>query len=105
MDVEKIFKDLVAELELEKLSEKDQEEALLSISTAIQKQFLMDVYNRIGKDMFEALEASLKMGEEFYSTTLKHLIPDYDAMFQESRKKVLDAYKNAKPSPETAVVQ
>ncbi len=105
MDENKTFQDLVKELELGDLPEEYQEEVLLSIATAIQKQFFLDVYNRIGKEMFDALEASLKMGEEFYGTTLKHLIPDYEEMFQVSRKKVLDAYKNAKIEEETAVVQ
>ena len=105
MDEEKIFQDLINELELGDLSEEYQEEVLLSIATAIQKQFFLDVYNKIGKEMFDALEASLKMGEEFYGTTLKHLIPDYEEMFQASRKKVLDAYKNAKIEEETTVVQ
>jgi hypothetical protein len=104
MDIDTILKDLIKELELEGLPEAEQEEMLLAISTAIQKQFFLDVYAKIGKDMFEALEASVKMGEEFYGTTLKHLVPDYEEVFQSSRKKVLDSYKNAKPPEETAVV-
>lgn len=95
MDLEKIFQELVTELGLESLSVEDQEQLLRSLAESIQKQFFMDAYERVGKDQFEALDASLKMGEDFYITTLKHLIPNYEEMFQISRKKVIDAYKNA----------
>lgn len=95
MDKELILKQLIEELGLMDLSEEDQKEALISVAESIQKQFFMDAYDRVGKDQFEALEASLKMGEGFYETTLKHLIPDYEELFQISRKKVIDAYKNA----------
>jgi len=95
MDSETIFKQLITELGLESLNEEDQERTLLTLAESIQKQFFVDAYERVGKDQFEALEASLKMGEDFYVTTLKHLIPDYEEMFQVSRKKVIDAYKNA----------
>ncbi len=104
MDQDTIFQNLVKELGLEQLSSEHQEEMLLAISTTIQKQFFLDIYNRIGGDMFEALEASLKMGEEFYETTLKHLVPDYEEILKASRTKVLDAYKNATPAAETDVV-
>lgn len=105
MDPEIIFQQLVKELGLEGIKEEDQEEMLFSISKAIQKQFFLDAYERVGQEQFEALEASLKMGEDFYATTLKHLIPDYEEMFQSSRKKVIDAYKNHEVAPETPVIQ
>ncbi|HCC05950.1 TPA: hypothetical protein DEP94_01140 [Candidatus Nomurabacteria bacterium] len=95
MDSETIFKQLITELGLESLNEEDQERTLLTLAESIQKQFFVDAYERVGKDQFEALEASLKMGEDFYVTTLKHLIPDYEEMFQVSRKKVIDAYKGS----------
>lgn len=95
MDLEKLFQELVIELGLEGLSVEDQEQILRKMAESIQKQFFMDAYERVGKDRFEALEASLKMGEDFYVTTLKHLIPDYEEMFQVSRKKVIDAYKGS----------
>ncbi len=95
MDTETTFQQLIAELKLNSLEREDQERTLLSLAESIQKQFLSDAYDRLGKDQFEALEASLKMGEGFYETTLKHLIPDYEELFQISRKKVIDAYKNA----------
>ena len=105
MNQEEIFQGLVQELHLDGLSPEEQEDALLAIAESVQKQFLLDCYERLGKDMFEALEASVKMGEDFYATTLKHLIPDYEELFQTSRKKVIDAYKQAHSSTETAVVQ
>lgn len=95
MDPETIFQQLIKDLELDGIKPEDQEEILFSLSKAIQKQFFLDAYNKVGKDQFEALEASLKMGEDFYVTTLKHLIPEYEEMFQESRKKVIEAYRNA----------
>jgi hypothetical protein len=33
------------------------------------------------------------MGEEFYATTLKHLVPNYEEIFQASRQKVVVAFK------------
>lgn len=105
MDSEIIFKQLITELGLESLNEEDQERTLLTLAESIQKQFFVDAYDRVGQDQFEALEASLKMGEDFYKTTLKHLIPDYEELFQISRKKVIDAYKNATPATETPVLQ
>ncbi len=95
MDPETIFQQLIKELGLEGIKQEDQEEILLSLSKTIQKQFFLDAYERVGKDQFEALEASLKMGDNFYGTTLKHLIPDYEELFQSSRKKVIDSYKSA----------
>ncbi|MCX6757170.1 MAG: hypothetical protein NTW35_03435 [Candidatus Nomurabacteria bacterium] len=105
MDPETIFQQLIKELGLEGVREEDQEETLLSLSKTIQKQFFLDAYERVGKDQFEALEASLKMGDNFYGTTLKHLIPDYEELFQSSRKKVIDSYKNAKLTQETTMLQ
>lgn len=66
---------------------------LLEVSKTIQKQFLFDVYELIGEKDFDALQASATMGEEFYATTLKHLLPNYEEVFQEGRKKVSDAFK------------
>lgn len=105
MDPETIFQQLIKELGLEGIKQEDQEEILLSLSKTIQKQFFLDAYERVGKDQFEALEASLKMGDNFYGTTLKHLIPDYEELFQSSRKKVIDSYKNAKLTQETTMLQ
>jgi hypothetical protein len=65
---------------------------LFEVSKTIQKQFLFDVYDTLGEEKFAALQASANMGEEFYATTLKHLVPNYESMFQEARKKVVQAF-------------
>ena len=93
MDLETQRKKLIQEFGLEPLSEKDKDEMLLGLSDAVQKNFLLAVYEKIGKDQFDALQASATMGTEFYSTTLKHLIPDYEQLFMSSRAKVLQAFK------------
>ena len=59
---------------------------------SIQKQFLFDVYDILGEQQFEALQASAHMGEEFYATTLKHLVPNYEEVFHAARKKVVAAF-------------
>ena len=93
MDLETQRKKLIQEFGLEPLSEKDKDEMLLGLSDTVQKNFLLAVYEKIGKDQFDALQASATMGTEFYSTTLKHLIPDYEQLFMSSRAKVLQAFK------------
>ena len=105
MNEDQIYQDLVKEFGLETLTPEHQEETLLSLSKSIQKQFFLDIHEKIGAEMFEALEASIKMGDQFYTTTLKHLVPDYEEIFQTSRKKVTDAYKNAATEQKTDMVQ
>lgn len=104
MDQDTVFQNLVKELDLGHLSEEEQEDTLLAISQSVQKQFFLDIYNKIGPEMFEALEASLKMGEQFYLTTLKHLVPDYEDILTSARQKILDAYKSTEKQEETPVV-
>lgn len=95
MNFQELYNQLVKDFNLQGLPEEDKEDMLLEVSKTIQKQFLLDVYDRIGESSFDALQASATMGEEFYATTLKHLVPDYEEVFQESRKKVVAAF-NAK---------
>jgi hypothetical protein len=92
MDFQELYNQLVKDFNLQDLPEEDKEEMLLEVSKTIQKQFLFDVYDRIGKEQFDALQASANMGTEFYATTLKHIVPDYEAIFQEARKKVVKAF-------------
>lgn len=92
MNFDELYKQLVKDFNLEGLPEEDKEEMLLEVSKTIQKQFLLDVYDILGKDQFEALQASAAMGEEFYATTLKHLLPSYEEVFQISRGKVVSAF-------------
>lgn len=95
MDTELLLKNLIDEFDLQGLTEEEQGDIISSIADAIQKQFLTDVYDKVGKENFDALEASLSMGEAFYATTLKHLIPDYEDVFQASRAKIVKAYKDS----------
>lgn len=92
MDFKELYNQLVEDFNLKNLPEEDREDMLLDISKSIQKQFLLDVYDVIGEKNFDALQASANMGEEFYATTLKHLLPQYEEVFQESRKKVVKAF-------------
>lgn len=94
MNFDELYKQLVKDFKLEGLPEEDMEDILLEVAKTIQKQFLFDVYDIIGEKQFEALQASASMGEEFYATTLKHLLPNYEEVFQQSRKKVVYSFNN-----------
>lgn len=93
MDFTQLYNQLVEDFELSNLPEEEKEEMLLEISKTIQKQFLLDVYTFLGEEKFDALQASANMGEEFYATTLKHLVPEYETMFQAAREKVKKSFK------------
>ena len=92
MNFTELYNQLVSDFNLKDLPEEDREEMLLEISKTIQKQFLFDVYDVLGEQQFDALQASANMGEEFYATTLKHLVPNYEEIFQGARKKVVAAF-------------
>jgi hypothetical protein len=93
MDFTQLYNQLVEDFELSSLSEEERETMLLEISKTIQKQFLLDVYTLLGDEKFDALQASANMGDEFYATTLKHLVPNYEELFQTAREKVKTAFK------------
>lgn len=93
MNFQELYNQLVQDFNLQDLPEEDKEEMLLEVSKTIQKQFLFDVYDLIGEKSFDALQASASMGEEFYETTLKHLVPTYEEVFQSSRRKVVEAFQ------------
>lgn len=92
MNFQELYNQLVTDFQLERLSEEDKQSMLLEIASTIQKQFLMDVYELLGEEKFSALKASANMGEEFYATTLKHLVPNYEELFQQAREKVKTAF-------------
>lgn len=96
MDFQQLYAQLVSDFKLEHLPPKDQEEALNEIGKTIQKQFLLDVYEALGDEKFDALEKSAQMGEEFYATTLKHLLPNYEEIFQGAREKVRKGFLEEK---------
>jgi hypothetical protein len=93
MDFTQLYNQLVEDFELAGLSDADKEAMLLEITKTIQKQFLLDVYQALGDEKFDALEKSAQMGEEFYATTLKHLLPNYEELFQAAREKVKISFK------------
>lgn len=93
MDFTELYNQLIKDFELQDLSEQDREEMLLAVAKTIQKQFLLDVYDILGEEKFNALQTSVSMGPEFYATTLKHLVPNYEEIFQEARKKVALSFK------------
>ncbi len=95
MNFEELYRQLVQDFNLQSLPEEDKEEMLLEVAKTIQKQFLLDIYDILGEKQFEALQASANMGEEFYETTLKHLVPNYEDVFKKAREKVVVAF-NAK---------
>lgn len=92
MDIQEIEKRLINEFNLKDLPGEDKDEMLFEISKTIQKQFLLDVYDLLGEDKFNALQASAQMGDEFYATTLKHLLPSYEEVFLASRMKIVNAF-------------
>jgi hypothetical protein len=94
MNFDQLYAQLVQDFHLQDLPEEDRDEMLVEVAKTIQKQFLLDVYDKIGETQFDALQASANMGEEFYATTLKHVVPDYEQLFQEARKKVVEAFHN-----------
>lgn len=96
MDFTELYNQLISDFKLEALSPQEQEAALNEIGKTIQKQFLMDVYEKLGEAQFDALEKSAQMGEDFYATTLKHLLPEYEEVFQASREKVRKAFLEEK---------
>lgn len=92
MDFTKLYNQLIADFNLTDLSDEDKKSMIIEVSKTIQKQFLIDVYDILGKEKFDALQASANMGEEFYATTLKHLLPAYEEVFQASKMKVVTAF-------------
>jgi hypothetical protein len=93
MDFTQLYNQLVEDFDLKDLPEEEREDMLVEITKTIQKRFLLDVYDLLGDEKFDALQTSANMGEEFYATTLKHLVPNYEEIFQASREKVKQAFK------------
>jgi hypothetical protein len=93
MDYSQLYNQLIIDFGLTELSDDEKKAMAIEISKTIQKQFLLDVYDLLGEKDFAALKASANMGEEFYGTTLKHLVPNYEEIFQKSRTKVVETFK------------
>ena len=92
MNFAALYDQLLKDFNVEDLQDEDKESVLLEIAKTIQKQFLLDIYDIVGPEKFEALQASAKMGDDFYGTTLKHLVPNYEDVFVASRMKIVDAF-------------
>lgn len=92
MDFTTLYNQLVTDFNLTNLSDEDKKDMLLEVSKTIQKQFLLDIYDILGDEKFEALQASANMGDEFYATTLKHLVPSYEEVFLASRMKIVTSF-------------
>lgn len=95
MDSTTLYNKLASDFNVTNLTDEDKEEMLLEISKTIQKQFLLDVYDILGSEKFQALQASATMGDEFYATTLKHLVPGHEDVFLASRMKILTAFNKS----------
>ena len=95
MDFQTLYNQLIEDFNLKDLPEPDREEMLVEVAKTIQKQFLLDVYDALGEEQFKTLEASIDMGEEFYNTTLKHLLPNYEEVFRGAKTKVVTAFKDS----------
>lgn len=91
--LQKEYQSIIDEFGLASLPQHERDEMLLAILETIQKQFLFSVHKAIGKEQFNALEASASMGSEFYATTLKHLVPGYEDLFASAKNKVLKTVK------------
>ena len=92
MDFTTLYTQLEKDFQLGDLQGEDKHAALLEVSKTIQKQFLLDIHDLVGEERFEALRASAQMGDDFYSTTLKHLVPSYEDIFLASRMKIINAF-------------
>jgi hypothetical protein len=95
MDSNTIYNQLLDDFNLRELPAEDQEEMLLEVAKTIHKQFLLDVYDALGDEKFQALQASASMGDEFYNTTLKHVLPNYQEIFNGARMKIVEGFKKS----------
>jgi hypothetical protein len=93
MDFTQLYNQMIEDFDLKGLPDDQKEQMITEIAKTMQKQFLLDVYELLGDEKFNALQASANMGEEFYTTTLKHLVPNYEELFQGAREKVKAAFK------------
>lgn len=92
MDFTAIYKQLATDFAINNLPEDEKEGMLFEIAKTIQKQFLLDIYDILGREKFVALQTSAGMGDEFYATTLKHLVPNYEEIFVQARKKIVTSF-------------
>ncbi|MEN9337846.1 MAG: hypothetical protein RIQ41_160 [Candidatus Parcubacteria bacterium] len=92
MDETIIFNQLAETFGIQDLQGDDREELLFEISKTVHAQFLRDVYDIIGKEKFEALDQSASMGAQFYTTTIRHLVPNYEEVMKNAISKVAQQF-------------
>lgn len=98
MNPETVYNNLIQELNLEGLAKEDRDNILMSLAQSVHKEFLLDVLHILGDEKFQALEASVAMGNEFYETSLKHLLPNYEEVFTAARDRIIKAFKEGPTS-------
>ena len=98
MNPETVYNDLIQELNLEGLAKEDRDNILMSLAKSVHKEFLLDVLHILGDEKFQALEASVSMENEFYETSLKHLLPNYEEVFMAARDRIIKAFKEGATS-------
>lgn len=96
------FTALASSLGLETLSQADQEMILTELARSINQEFLLAVLEQLGDKQFQALEASVDMGPEFYETSLKHLVPNHEELLGNARTKILTLFKQGLPETTSA---
>jgi len=89
------FEQYIRELSLEGFKDEENIEALESVALTVHKQFLLDVYDVIGEDNFNAIKTSVKLGPALYMTTLKHLAPNYLEIYKKAQEKIFVRLKES----------
>ena len=87
------FEDYIKELGLIGLDDTDAANTLRSVALTVHKQFLLDLYDEIGEDHFNAVKTSVRLGLPLYVTTLKHLAPNYLDIYQKAKEKIFSKLK------------
>lgn len=89
------FDDYIKEFDLGGLKDEDALEALESVAVTVHKQFLLDLYDVVGEENFNAIKTSIKLGPALYMTTLKHLAPNYLDVYQKAQDKIFSKLKES----------
>jgi hypothetical protein len=88
------FDDYINELGLSGLEKADALDALESVAITVHKQFLLDIYDVVGEENWNAIKTSIKLGPALYMTTLKHLAPNYLDIYAKSQAKIFGKLKD-----------
>ena len=87
------FEDYIQAFKMEGLHEEDQIASLQAFAKAVHTQFLMNLYEDVGEENFNAIKASISLGAPIYATTLKHLAPEYMKTFERTREELIEKMK------------